>query len=420
MIIDTIKKYELCLGCGLCESILTGGKCKMAISEKGFYIPELTSVPTKDEERIIRQLCPGIHVEAKSNKGAWGSMKAIAEAWSSDEQIRFKAASGGVVSSLALYLLEKKKVDAVFQVGVCEDSYLYNELKISRTREDVMRNSQSRYAPAMVFNKIIQYLDANADTYAFIGKPCDIAAARNLVSTYPKYAKRIKYYISIFCAGMPSYEATKITWKQSGHIDAPISLKYRGDGWPGNFSAAFKDGTKYEITYNESWGTVLNRHLPYRCKICPDGIGMLADIAVGDSWDTKDGYPDFTESQGRCFCMIRTEAGQSLMKEAEENGYIIVQKLDIDTIKEKQQYQYERRKLTGWRLLPLQLFTLGLLNFKGLGIMKQAKELDFRKGINNMKGALIRLIKVTWGGVRYDIYNLYPCRLNEELRVSFV
>lgn len=403
MLIDRIKKFELCIGCGLCESLLGTEHCKMELNSKGFYMPTLSAKISKKDNTIIKKLCPGVHVEIKSNDGDWGSMKALSEAWSSDSEIRFKAASGGVVTSLAIYLLEKNKVDAVLQVGVRADSYLYNELKIVRSRDEVLVNAQSRYAPALIFNQFFQLLDSSDETYAFIGKPCDVTAVRNILCLYPKYEKRIKYCISIFCAGMPSYEATKKTWQQSGHKDEPIKLKYRGEGWPGNFKAEFKDGSKYEISYNESWGTVLNRHLPYRCKICPDGIGMLADVAIGDSWNTKDGYPDFANSEGRCFCMIRTDLGISLMREAEANGYIISEKLNLSEIKEKQQYQYKRRKLTGWRILPLQFMTFGILNFKGLNIMKQALKLDFKEGLDNMKGSFIRVLKNIWGGVNYEI-----------------
>ena len=63
-------------------------------------------------------------------------------------------------------------------------------------------------------------------------------------------------------------------------------------------------------------------------------------------------------------------------------------------MEEKQPYQYQRRKYIGWRLMPLQLLTFGILKFKGLGIMKQARKLDLKEGINNMNGSLKRIIKI--------------------------
>ena len=119
------------------------------------------------------------------------------------------------------------------------------------------------------------------------------------------------------------------------------------------------DGSKYEMSYNESWGTILTKTRGFRCKICPDGIGMLADIAVGDSWSTKDGYPDFTESEGKCFCMVRTNIGSEIMNAAENKGYIEVSSLDLSKVKEQQRYQYERRK---YHLLIVGLASIALFH----------------------------------------------------------
>ena len=363
----------------------------MELAENGFYRPKTLIQLNDEENKTIRRICPGIHIEGKPSNTIWGNLVSISEGWSSDKEIRYKAASGGVITSLALYLLEHKEVNAVLQVGVQSDSYLYNELKISRTREDIISNAQSRYAPALVLNKVKQILDDTDETFAFIGKPCDIAALQNFCREFPQYKARIKYYLSIFCAGMPSYNATRKTWELSGHQDEPIRLQYRGNGWPGNFKAEFQDGSNFQLSYNESWGKILGHYLGFRCKICPDGIGVLADIAVGDSWSTKNGYPDFKEEEGRCFCMVRTPRGEKLLQDATNSGYIEVNKLAIEKVREMQPYQYKRRQLVGWRLLPVQFISRGLIHFTGLSIYKQALHANWKEGIQNMLGTYKRI-----------------------------
>ena len=158
--IDKIKKYDLCLGCGLCASVLGKEKCQMELNNKGFYEPIIHQPLSAQENKCIRRLCPGVRVETKAHSGVWGAMKSICEAWSADQVIRHKAASGGVVTSLCLYLLEHNKVDAVLQVGVRNDSYIYNELHVSRTREEILKNAQSRYAPSLTFNRIKEIMDS--------------------------------------------------------------------------------------------------------------------------------------------------------------------------------------------------------------------------------------------------------------------
>ncbi len=391
--INKIEQYKLCLGCGLCSSVLGKKTCVMELGEDGFYHPIVKNKIPKHDEEIVKAICPAVHVEANNTQGIWGSMMSICESWSADKEIRNKAASGGVVTSLAICLLEQRKVDAVLQIGVKNDSYLYNELKISRTREDIINNAQSRYAPALIFNDIKEILDRDDCKYALIGKPCDMAAMQNLAREFPIYKGRVLYYISIFCAGIPSYNATIKTWQQSGHRDEPTSLKYRGDGWPGYFKATFADGSTYQLSYNESWGKILGRDLGFRCKICPDGIGVLADVSVGDSWNTINGYPDFTEKEGKSFCMVRTKTGSDLIELALKKGYICNQQLDVKRISEQQPYQYERRKLEGWRLIPVQILTRCLLNFKGLAIWRQFIKANPIKGVKNLLGTYKRMTK---------------------------
>ena len=394
-IAQKIIKYDLCLGCGLCSSVLGKNKCEMTLASNGFYRPEFKE---GIDDKKLQGICPGIKVHGESHKDIWGSVKEVVEGWSTDSVLRHKAASGGIVSTLAIYMLESEKADAVLQVGVKKDSYLYNEMKVSRKKEDIINNAQSRYAPVLTLVNIKQILDSSNERYVFIGKPCDIAGIKNFVDLYPGYRERFVLFISIFCAGMPSYKATEKTWKLSGREDAPVNLKYRGDGWPGDFKAIWEDGQEFRLSYHDSWGKILGRQLGFRCKICPDGIGMLADVAVGDSWNTKDGYPDFTEAEGRCFVFVRTEVGQEVMTDACKSGYIEYHKLDVDRINEMQAYQHSRRKLVGWRLLPVRIVTLGLIDFKGLGIGSQAKKANLNKGINNMIGSIKRMYKVIWGG----------------------
>jgi len=390
--INRIVKNHLCTGCGLCSSVLGKDKCVMLLNNNGFYTPSILDNGIDDS--VISSLCPGIHVYCEEHRGIWGNVLNVCEAWSADTTIRYKAASGGVVTSLAVYLIESMNVDAVLQVGIQDGSYLYNELKVSRNRQDIINNAQSRYAPALTLNNIKQILDSTKDSFAFIGKPCDIAGVKNLINIYPQYKERFRLLISIFCAGMPSYNATEKTWRLSGKENEPVSLKYRGDGWPGYFKATWKDGSEYKLSYNESWGKILGRDLGFRCKICPDGIGMLADISIGDSWSTKNGYPDFTEQDGRCFVIVRTIRGKDIMLAAENGGYIVKQQLDINKIQEMQPYQYQRRKLVGWRILPVKLFSFGILDFKGLGYSKIMLTSNIKDGIKNMVGTISRLLKL--------------------------
>ena len=186
----------------------------MRLNANGFYEPVVMKPLLPSEAQMVKRLCPGVHVEAEGHHGVWGHMLSICEAWASDADVRHRAASGGVVTSLAVCVLENQLVDAVLQVGVRNDSYLYNELQISRTKEDVLRNAQSRYAPALTLYRIKDIFDCSTDSFAFIGKPCDIAAMKNLEREFPQYAGRVKYFCRprSFCIKATK---TKYTWRMN-------------------------------------------------------------------------------------------------------------------------------------------------------------------------------------------------------------
>lgn len=141
-------------------------------------------------------------------------------------------------------------------------------------------------------------------------------------------------------------------------------------------------------------GKILGRQLGFRCKICPDGIGLLADVASGDAWNTKNGYPDFTESDGRNFCFVRTPQGKALFEEAQAAGYIEIEKLHVPDVKDMQRYQFDRRHYVGWRILAVQLMSGGILHFKGLGYMHMAMKANLYRALRDMYGTMKRFYKV--------------------------
>lgn len=391
--ISTIVKNDLCLGCGLCSAI--DSNCTMKLNAKGFYRPHFQCT-ISESEKIITAICPGIHVHAtktKKNTSVWGNIETVSNAWATDRHVRQSSSSGGVTSALAIYLLESHQVDAVLHVGKEQSSFLYNKLHISKNKDEILSRNASRYAPALIFDHIFDILNANTDTYAFIGKPCDITGIKNLLAYYPKYQNRIKFFLAIFCAGMPSYNATMKAIQTFGNPTTPLSLQYRGNGWPGYFTVKFENGSTSQMTYNDSWGKILGRDIGLRCKICPDGIGLLADIASGDAWNTKDGYPDFTESDGKNFCFIRTQNGKKLFDAAVKAGYITEELLNVNSVRDMQNYQYTRRHYVGWRIAIVQLLSGGILSFKNLGYEKMALKANYKKGIKEALGTIKRYNK---------------------------
>ncbi|MGN0132769.1 MAG: Coenzyme F420 hydrogenase/dehydrogenase, beta subunit C-terminal domain [Lachnospiraceae bacterium] len=337
-----MKKYiEYCTGCGLCELV---SDVNLEEDKKGFRRPNALS---KMQLSFCDKVCMNSGKFWERNKGihTWGNIvhKPIF-AYSSDNNIRLKASSGGVLTSCAVYLLNKHLVDGILQTKVDPDNPIKTILVCSKTEDEVIQCCGSRYTISSPFKDFKEVLNSEK-TYAFIGKPCDVMALRNYSFIEPIVNDVIKYYLSFFCAGMPSYEAGRnLLQRLHSSCEACSELTYRGSGWPGFATAVDRNGSSGSISYNDSWGKILGRDINKCCRFCLDGIGEAADISCGDGWYVKDGKPDFSEHDGRNVVFGRTDIGESLMRDMirdgviKEDGYC-----SFDQLIQIQNYQYIRR-----------------------------------------------------------------------------
>jgi len=373
--LESIVRNGFCSGCGACAGLLGASRVQMRISSEGYVRPyTLQALDTRAVE-LIQAVCPGIRIEhesrtAGSHHPIWGPIQRVRTGQASDPQIRREGSSGGVVSALALYLLESRQVDFVAQIAVAKADPLTNEVQMSRTRADVLRAAGSRYAPAAPLARLEDYL-ATGQRFAVVGKPCDIAAVRNSARVDSRIDRQIPFLLSFMCAGVPSIKGTHELLQELG-IEATRlqSFRYRGDGWPGMARALSMDGQVAEMDYAKSWGTILNRHLQFRCKICPDGTGEFADVACADAWYGKDGYPDFAEREGRSLVLTRTAAGESLVQEAVRAGAIGANDLPVEEIARMQPYQLNRKRVVLGRWLATRLRRGWAPRYRRLGLVK--------------------------------------------------
>lgn len=372
--LDSIVQGGFCSGCGACAGLLGSSKVQMRLSQQGYLRPlSLGPLNTKDVE-LVQAVCPGIRIEhdipSSSYHPIWGPIERVRTGQAMDLQIRREGSSGGVVSALAVYLLESRQVDFVAQIAVAAGNPLANEVQMSRTRTDVLRAAGSRYAPAAPLAHLEEYL-STGQRFALVGKPCDIAAVRNLARVDQRVSRQVPFLLSFMCAGVPSIDGTyELLHALDMERSRLQSFRYRGDGWPGKARAVTTDGQSAEMDYATSWGTILNRHLQFRCKICPDGTGEFADVVCADAWYGKDGYPDFAEREGRSLVVSRTTAGEALVQEAVREGAIEVSDLAVTEIDRMQPYQLNRKRVVLGRLLATRLRSGWAPRYRRMGLIK--------------------------------------------------
>lgn len=345
---------EYCIGCGLCKSEL---HTEMKKDENGYIKPIFER--NSHTEEFLENVCPVTGLQSSKIQKAelWGEAVNVYEGYSTDSIIRKKASSGGMLTALAIFLLESGKVDGIIQVSVDENNPIYTKARVSTSKEQVLECCGSRYSISSPWINLSECIEEDKK-YAAIGKPCDIRALYYLRKHNTAYSN-IVYLLSFFCAGLPSENANNRLLESLGcKKEKCQSLTYRGNGWPGYATAIDDEGNNYQMEYSKAWGGILGRDINPYCRLCLDGIGESADISCGDGWYiTEDGEPDFSERDGRNIVFARTELGENLLREAMNAGMIEMSHWnDLNQLKIIQKYQHTRKvtmqaKITAYKLM---------------------------------------------------------------------
>lgn len=390
---NRLLKNHLCLGCGLCESIGRDAGYKISLRDNGFYEVEPPAEAYRSVvlESRMAQCCPSISIKGVDTAKVWGNNVMVSNAWSTDEAIRHSASSGGFTTGACIYMLESGMVDGILHVGVKDGDNIHNVLKVSRTPEEVKNNCSSRYAPALMFDRLKQILDSSAATYALVGKSCDILCINNFENAYPQYRGRIKFKIAIFCAGMPSYRATeKIAEQESKEI---LNIRYRGNGWPGAFTVNYTDGTDKRISYERAWMDHLGKDIHFRCKICPDSIGTIADISVGDSWVMENGKVVFDDRPGMSCILVHTTPAKELVLEMVRNDKIELSPLNVAYLDKIQPNHIRKRLTSAYKLPVISMMTPATFCLKDLNLWGMMRKYNILRGVKEGIGAIKRFNK---------------------------
>jgi coenzyme F420 hydrogenase subunit beta len=147
------------------------------------------------------------------------------------------------------------------------------------------------------------------------------------------------------------------------------------------------------MSYAESWGDILSRHVQFRCKICPDGSGGFADIVCGDAWHCDErGYPLFEERQGRSLIISRTARGEALVQQAMAARYLDAEPLDAGEIEKMQPSQARRKRLVLSRLVAMAVLGRTTPRFRGLRRLRAALSAGLWPNLRSFLGMARRLL----------------------------
>jgi len=400
--LNDIVKNGLCIGCGLCQSIAGRDNIEISMSDKGRLEPkELKKIQSETFNKILNT-CPGVIVEGLPKEQVdreakhdlvWGYYLSLFYAWSTDDKIRFESSTGGLLNGLSLYLLESKKVKFILHTVTDPEKPMRSVSKLSYNKEELLNsNSCSRYGPASPLDKFHEALNLNKP-FAFVGKPCDVGAIRQLSKTDERVNKLCKYLLTLVCGGSTEFTKSQDFIESFKVKEEELSIfRYRGFGNPGRMYIKTNDGREHDRLYNSFWGEESTWRVHFRCKICPDAIGESSDIAALDTW--RGGSPK-EEDEGFNAAIIRTKKGYDLLNEAVNAGYIKMgDQLEIKDIDDFQPHQVNKKKAVYARHLGMKKSNVPTLKTRGLRIKELYEINDNEFNLKEEEGISSRIKKI--------------------------
>jgi len=321
-LIAEVQRPGFCGRCGGCVSFCSADNLgALEVDKNGMPV-------FADEEKCLRcgicyMICPNTHDldDELREKLGWkspvGLVRGLASAKTTDPVVAERCTDGGVVTSLLLYLLDKRMIDAALvsrSVGPFQRAPL-----LATTREGIISaagshfdesfqivelgSRYSTYSPAMYELKKLR--QGSIDRIAMVGTPCQINTVRKMQVLGVVPADVIKYCFGLFCMENLSFDDIQLKRLEKKYAFkltqvAKVNVKE-------NFSIYLKDGRVVPMPFED-----VDSIARPACLVCPDFSAEYADISFG-GLGSHEGYTSV---------LIRSEAGNKIYRGTLKDAYI--------------------------------------------------------------------------------------------------
>ena len=345
--IEEIVDEGLCTGCGTCSGICPNSAIKMVIDKKGVYVPKLVNDKC-DKCGICFNSCPGKYFDLDNfNLGIFGKKPEnilvgnfinCYLAHATDREIRYNSASGGLVTALLIYALEKGIIDGALVTKMKKDNPFEPEPFIAKTKEEIIEASKSKYCPVPANVALKEILNSKeGEKFAVVGLPCHIQGIRKAEIVNKKLREKIILHFGIFCSHTDNFKGTEfLLHKLDIKKEEVMQINYRGEGWPGEVKIKLKSGSKKIVKLaSPLWVSFHDSGLfsPTRCLLCNDLTAELSDLSFGDAW-----LPEITrkEHEGKSIVISITKQGEELLNAANSDRYIELSQIEPEKVIQSQ------------------------------------------------------------------------------------
>ncbi len=338
---------SLCLGCGLCEDICPTNSISVGVLN-GEYRPAVDEVNCL-ESRCGKclKICPGIGVDINQISSEVqsdtfyqdvyiGRYVSLYTGYSTDDDIRYHSASGGMITGLLEYLIGQKIIQGAVVTKFSDDDHMTPMTFIARSNSELYSAKSSKYCPVSMQGIRKQIREAEGK-YIIVGLPCHIQGFRKVEMMDKKFKDHIFAYWGVYCSSGRSFNLTDYVLDRRNIDKKKISyFAYRDNGCLGNMvvKGEKQDGNdyKYEESFGNYYCTLRSFFIPRRCEFCIDHFAELADISFGDIHIKP--YSD--DHIGINSIVVRNNVMNEVLLKAFRDGAVEIKELDAKTLNASQ------------------------------------------------------------------------------------
>jgi coenzyme F420 hydrogenase subunit beta len=323
--LERIMRSGLCNRCGTCVA-LSRGKIAFTGRERK-YRPKLAGDLSGQEAGRILNACAGktfsfpdyrehFYREPAHFHTYIGPYENIFTGHSTDPEIRLNAGSGGILSAVLIYLLEKKKIDGAIVTAMSKDKPWLTEPVIATSRQEILEAAQSKYIITSVNEILAKSLDFEG-RLAYVGLPGQVQSIRKLQKTADPSVANIRYLFGPFY-GNTLYFSSVISFLRShGEKDYRQIRKlwFRYGEWPGNMRVEMNSGRIFELKKFHA-NYLIPFHILKNSLFCTDLTNEFTDISGGDAWS-----PEYEErGKGYSIVIPRSKTGMEIIDNMVREG----------------------------------------------------------------------------------------------------
>lgn len=343
MIDKDLKIYDsVCTGCSACTEACAFpddngiNPIQLIKNEAGLAVPRIDN-DTCTSCMACYKACPTEDKIFNSEVTFESYREKLGECYfgySLNHEHRFEAATAGISTEIAAYLLETNQVDGVVSSYQNDKNVIITE--IFTDCQEVRKTRGSIYRQVSLLNGLAEKIEqGNHKKLLVIGLPCHIEGLKTLQRANKSLRKSVEFItIALFCKQTKTEEFSDFERKLL-QAKPNQKINYRGKGWAGFTSVEGGQSLPFtNIKFSLTWGSFA--FAPDYCFTCSDPIGVVADISVGDAWLRK----HYTDKTGSSLFVANSETGKKIIEEMAIAKKIYIEKESVDNIIASQDRDY--------------------------------------------------------------------------------